>query len=101
MQVRQAPAKPKYKLSDFIMAGNSKAHELLFTPNDSSCTLSCICKSFSKITCIQCSRCSSYIHRCLLKDRGNKGWECLHCQSIYMDPVYSVNQVLLETMFRT
>ena len=65
MQVRQGPTKPKYKISDYTVSGNSAINKETFTSKNDSCKLSCICKKFIKTESAQCSRCYAYVHRCL------------------------------------
>ena len=102
MQVHQPQGKSKYRIADFALPGNAGVHKATFVAGGGSCKLNCICGKFHQTQSIKCSRCSQYVHHCIVSNEKNeKEWECLHCQSLYLDPIFSVEEILIETMFFT
>lgn len=44
MQVRPAPAKPKYKIHDYALPGNHPTNKMIFTNQPKTTQLECICR---------------------------------------------------------
>lgn len=102
MQPRAAPAKPKYRIKDYAVPGNSATCKSTFLASDNTCKLFCLCNQFNLAKCMKCIRCGELYHNCVNgKSEKVMDWQCLPCESKYMDPIYWPETVLLETFFKT
>lgn len=89
MQPRPTPSKPKYKIKDFAAAGNYAVNKYAFVMGDGSCKLYCVCNQYSLAKSRKCTRCGESFHTCVTASwQNSKDWECLRCESKYMDPIY-------------
>lgn len=102
MQANPAPTKAKYKIKDYVAQGNAAINKFSYAPKDGSCKLYCICNKFSLVNSRKCKRCKGSFDSCVIdKMKKQLDWQCLHCQSQYMDPIFWPADTLLQTFFQT